>query len=61
LGSTSLLQRRLNLGYARAGRLMDQLNEAGFVGPPNGSKPRDVLVRPDELEDALAMLRQPGQ
>jgi DNA segregation ATPase FtsK/SpoIIIE-like protein len=61
LGSTSLLQRRLNLGYARAGRIMDQLHDAGFVSPPNGSKARDVLVRPDELDDALAMLRQPGQ
>jgi DNA segregation ATPase FtsK/SpoIIIE, S-DNA-T family len=61
LGSTSLLQRRLNLGYARAGRIMDQLHDAGLVGPPNGSKPRDVLARPDELDDALAMLRQAGQ
>jgi DNA segregation ATPase FtsK/SpoIIIE-like protein len=58
LGSTSLLQRRLNLGYARAGRLMDQLQEAGFVGPPNGSKARDVIVRPDEVDDMLAMLKQ---
>jgi len=58
LGSTSLLQRRLNLGYARAGRIMDQLHDAGFVGPPNGSKAREVLVRMDELDDALAMLRQ---
>ncbi|MBN2188052.1 MAG: DNA translocase FtsK [Chitinispirillaceae bacterium] len=61
LGSTSLLQRRLNLGYARAGRIMDQLHDAGMVGPPNGSKARDVLVRPDELDDALAMLRQQEQ
>jgi S-DNA-T family DNA segregation ATPase FtsK/SpoIIIE len=58
LGSTSLLQRRMNLGYARAGRIMDQLQEAGFVGPPNGSKARDVIVRPDEIDDMLAMLRQ---
>jgi S-DNA-T family DNA segregation ATPase FtsK/SpoIIIE len=58
LGSTSLLQRRMNLGYARAGRIMDQLQEAGFVGPPNGSKARDVIVRPDEVDDMLAMLRQ---
>ena len=61
MGSTSLLQRRLNLGYARAGRIMDQLHDAGLVGPPNASKPRDVLVRPDELDDALAMMRQQGQ
>jgi S-DNA-T family DNA segregation ATPase FtsK/SpoIIIE len=61
LGSTSLLQRRLNLGYARAGRIMDQLHDAGLVGPPNGSKAREVLVRSDELDDALAMLRQQGQ
>jgi len=59
LGSTSLLQRRLNLGYARAGRIMDQLQDAGIVGPPNGSKAREVIVRPDELDDTLAMLRQP--
>jgi DNA segregation ATPase FtsK/SpoIIIE-like protein len=59
LGSTSLLQRRLNLGYARAGRIMDQLHDAGIVGPPNGSKAREVIVRPDELDDTLAMLRQP--
>jgi DNA segregation ATPase FtsK/SpoIIIE-like protein len=59
LGSTSLLQRRLNLGYARAGRIMDQLQEAGFVGPPNGSKARDVLVRFDELKELLSGLRRP--
>jgi DNA segregation ATPase FtsK/SpoIIIE-like protein len=60
LGSTSLLQRRLNLGYARAGRIMDQLQEAGFVGPPNGSKARDVLVRFDEIDEILSSLRRPG-
>jgi DNA segregation ATPase FtsK/SpoIIIE, S-DNA-T family len=57
LGSTSLLQRRLNLGYARAGRLMDQLYDAGIVGPPNGSKAREVIARTDEIDDVLAMLR----
>jgi DNA segregation ATPase FtsK/SpoIIIE-like protein len=61
LGSTSLLQRRLNLGYARAGRIMDQLQEAGFVGPPNGSKARDVLVRFDEIDELLAGFRRPSQ
>jgi DNA segregation ATPase FtsK/SpoIIIE-like protein len=59
LGSTSLLQRRLNLGYARAGRIMDQLHDAGIVGPPNGSKARDVLVRFDEIDELLASLRKP--
>ncbi|MBN2035180.1 MAG: hypothetical protein JW768_00425 [Chitinispirillaceae bacterium] len=60
LGSTSLLQRRLNLGYARAGRIMDQLHDAGIVGPPNGSKAREVLARYDELDELLAQLRRPG-
>ena len=59
LGSTSLLQRRLNLGYARAGRIMDQMQNAGIVGPPDGSKAREVLARPEELDDLLAMLRRP--
>ena len=48
LGSTSNIQRRLSIGYARAGRIMDMLEEIGVVGPPNGSRPREVLV--DELE-----------
>jgi S-DNA-T family DNA segregation ATPase FtsK/SpoIIIE len=52
-GSTSLLQRRMKIGYARAGRLMDELENAGFVGPPDGSKAREVRVRPDELEEYL--------
>ncbi|MBN1600928.1 MAG: DNA translocase FtsK [Chitinispirillaceae bacterium] len=56
-GSTSLLQRRMKIGYARAGRLMDGLEKAGFVGPPDGSKAREVRVRPDELEEYLMSLR----
>jgi len=53
-GSTSNLQRRLNLGYNRAGRIMDQLEAAGVVGPANGSKPRDVLFRTEaELNEFL--------
>lgn len=57
LGSTSMIQRRLKLGYARAGRVMDMLEEMGVVGPAQGSKPRDVLVR--DLEE-LATLRGNG-
>ena len=49
-GSTSLLQRRLTIGYGRAARIIDQLHEAGVLGPPNASKPRDVLVGLEELE-----------
>ena len=52
-GSTSLLQRRMKIGYARAGRLMDELERAGMVGPQEGSKMREVLMKPDELEKYL--------
>ena len=49
-GSTSLLQRRLKVGYGRAARIIDQLHSAGVLGPPDGSKPRDVLVGLDDLD-----------
>lgn len=54
LGSTSNIQRKLKVGYSRAGRIMDMLEEKGVVGPPNGSKPRDVLVDAMELETLKA-------
>ncbi|MFT3824618.1 MAG: DNA translocase FtsK [Chitinophagaceae bacterium] len=57
IGSTSLLQRRMKLGYNRAGRLMDQLEAAGVVGPSQGSKARDVLIKTEmDLEQHLSML-----
>jgi S-DNA-T family DNA segregation ATPase FtsK/SpoIIIE len=49
-GSTSLLQRRLRVGYSRAARILDQLERANIVGPPDGTKPRDVLITSDDLE-----------
>ena len=56
-GSTSMLQRRFNLGYNRAGRIMDQLEAAGIVGAASGSKPRDVLFHTEsELEQFLNTL-----
>jgi S-DNA-T family DNA segregation ATPase FtsK/SpoIIIE len=55
--STSTLQRRLRLGYGRAARILDMMQREGIIGPPDGPRPREVLKRPDWLEEVENQLR----